>query len=187
MLHCLWGLHHFFVCNIRSVSVTINFIHPQSAADYAHALGEVVHIVYCLLLRKKNVLLLVEQWEEYMAPNHSKFTAIKESLRSDSSPWENRELLFEDGIQAGLQEVSWTLRELCVVDSCCEVCDRPRVELFLHSYIGWWRRWCLYATVWHVASWTPGEKLDDRRRDGGLHVRISIVCARVEAARADFN
>ena len=56
-------------------------MHAQSAADYGYyAFGEVAHFVYCLLqkIKQSRVLPLVEQWEEYMAPNHSKFAAIEE-------------------------------------------------------------------------------------------------------------
>ena len=51
----------------------------HSAADYGYyAFGEVAQFVFCLLqkIRQSSVLPLVEQKEEYMAPNHSKFVAI---------------------------------------------------------------------------------------------------------------
>ena len=105
---------------------------------------------------------------------------------SAGSPWKSGELLVE-GSQAGLQEVSLRLRERCVVNFCSEACDRPGVELFLPSYFGWWNRLCPYATLWHVAWWTPPETLGEGRGDGGLHVRIPVVCARANAAGANFN
>ena len=55
------------------------FIHPHSAGDYWYsAFGEVAH--YCILqkIKQSSVSSLVEQWEEYMAPNHSKFAALDE-------------------------------------------------------------------------------------------------------------
>ena len=64
-----------------SVSVTNNFVRPQSSADYGYyAYGEVSHFVYCLLhkIEQSSVLPLVEKWEEYMTPNHSQFVAIEE-------------------------------------------------------------------------------------------------------------
>ena len=64
-----------------SVSVANNFVCPQSSADYGYyAYGEVSHFVYCLLqkIKQSSVLPLVERWEEYMTPNHSKFAAIEE-------------------------------------------------------------------------------------------------------------
>ena len=63
------------------VSVANNFVRPQSSADYGYyAYGEVSHFVYCLLqkIKQSSVLPLVEKWEEYMTPNHSKFAAIEE-------------------------------------------------------------------------------------------------------------
>ena len=45
-----------------------------------YAFGEVSHFVYCLpqKIKQSSVLPLVEKWEEYMTPNHSKFAAIEE-------------------------------------------------------------------------------------------------------------
>ena len=62
-----------------SVSVANNFVHSSTAADQRyHAFGELARFVYCLLqkIRKASSLPLVEQWEEYMIPNHSQFPAI---------------------------------------------------------------------------------------------------------------
>ena len=62
-----------------SVSVANNFVHSSTAADQGyHAFGELARFVYCLLQKIKNAssLPLVEQWEEYVVPNHSRFRAI---------------------------------------------------------------------------------------------------------------
>ena len=62
-----------------SVSVAINFVHSSIAADQAYqAFGELARFVYCLLqkIKKASSLPLVEQWEEYVVPNHSRFPAI---------------------------------------------------------------------------------------------------------------
>ena len=64
-----------------SVSVANNFVRPQSSADYGYyAYGEVSHFVYCLLqkIKQSSALPLVEKWEEYMTPKHSKFASIEE-------------------------------------------------------------------------------------------------------------
>ena len=64
-----------------SVSVVNNFVHSSTAADQGyHAFGELARFVYCLLqkIRKASSLPLVEQWEEYVVPNHSPFPAIDE-------------------------------------------------------------------------------------------------------------
>ena len=62
-----------------SVSVANNFAHSSTAADQGyHAFGELARFVYCLLqkIKKASTLPLLEQWEEYMVPNHSRFPAI---------------------------------------------------------------------------------------------------------------
>ena len=61
-----------------SVSVVNNFIHPQTASDHGcHAFGELARFIYCLLQKmKRSSLPLVEQWDEHMLANHTKFPAI---------------------------------------------------------------------------------------------------------------
>ena len=62
-----------------SVSVAKNFIHRQTAEDYGyHTFGELVRFIYCLLqkIKQGSSLPLVEQWDEYVLPNHSKFPPI---------------------------------------------------------------------------------------------------------------
>ena len=61
------------------VSVANKFAHSSTAADQGyHAFGELARFVYCLLqkIKKASSLLLVEQWEEYLVPNHSQFPPI---------------------------------------------------------------------------------------------------------------
>ena len=63
------------------VSVTNNSVHSSTAADQDyHAFEELARFVYCLLqkIKKASSLPLVEQWEEYVVPNHSRFPAIDE-------------------------------------------------------------------------------------------------------------
>ena len=62
-----------------SVSVVNNFIHLQTTSDYGyHAFGELARFVYCLLenIKQGTSLPLVEQWDEYVLANHTKFPAI---------------------------------------------------------------------------------------------------------------
>ena len=62
-----------------SVSVANNFVHSSTGADQGyHAFGELARFVYCLLqkIKKLSSLPLVEQWEEYIVPNYSRFPAI---------------------------------------------------------------------------------------------------------------
>ena len=61
------------------VSLAKNFVDSSTAADQGfHAFGESGRFVYCLLQKNKKAssLTLVEQWEEYVVPNHSRFPAI---------------------------------------------------------------------------------------------------------------
>ena len=62
-----------------SVSVANNFVHSSTATDQGyHTFGELARFIYCLLQKNKKAssLPLVEQWEEYVVPNHSRFPAI---------------------------------------------------------------------------------------------------------------
>ena len=62
-----------------SVSVANNFVHSSTAAYQGyHAFAELARFIYCLLqkIKKASALPLVEQWEEYVVPNHSRFPAI---------------------------------------------------------------------------------------------------------------
>ena len=62
-----------------AVSVANNFVHSSTAADQGYqTFGELARFVYCLLqkIKKASSLPLVEQWEEFMVPNNSRFPAI---------------------------------------------------------------------------------------------------------------
>ena len=62
-----------------SVSVSINFIHSSTAADQGyHDFGELARFIYCLLqkIMKASALPLVEQWEDYVVLNQSRFPPI---------------------------------------------------------------------------------------------------------------
>ena len=64
-----------------AVSVANNFLHSSTAADQGyHAFGELARFGNCLLqkIKKASSLPLVEQWEEYVVPNHSRFPATDE-------------------------------------------------------------------------------------------------------------
>ena len=83
MVGRLWWALSIIALSLTHVSVSVanNFVRPQSSADYGYyAFGEVSHFVYCLLqkIKQHSVLPLVEKWEEYMTPNHSKFAALEE-------------------------------------------------------------------------------------------------------------
>ena len=62
-----------------SVSVANNFIHSPTAADEGYyTFGELARFIYCLLqkIKKAATLPLIEQWEDYVVPNHSRFAPI---------------------------------------------------------------------------------------------------------------
>ena len=62
----------FFCQQVLQSSVRCNYGY--------YAFGEVAHFVYCLLqkIKQSRILPMIEQWEEYMTPKHSKFAAIDE-------------------------------------------------------------------------------------------------------------
>ena len=64
-----------------SFSVANNFVQSLTAADQGyHSFAELARFAYCLLqkINKTSSLPLVEQWEEYVLPNYSRFPAIDE-------------------------------------------------------------------------------------------------------------
>ena len=69
----------WIVYDMCSVSVANNFVHCQTASDYGyHKFGELARFFYCLLQKIKQVssLPLVEQLDDYVLPNNSKFAPI---------------------------------------------------------------------------------------------------------------
>ena len=62
-----------------SVSVANKFVHCQPASDYGyHTFGELARFICCLLqkIKQGSSLPLVEQRDDYVLPNHSKFPPI---------------------------------------------------------------------------------------------------------------
>ena len=69
----------WIVYDMCSVSVANNFVHCQTASDYGyHTFGELARFIYCLLqkIKQGSSLPLVEHWDDYVLPNHSKFPPI---------------------------------------------------------------------------------------------------------------
>ena len=67
------------VYDMCSVSVAINFVYCQTASDYGyHTFGELALFIYCLLqkIKQGSSLPFVEQSDNYVSPNHSKFPPI---------------------------------------------------------------------------------------------------------------
>ena len=66
-----------------SVSVANNFVHCQTASDYGyHTFGDLARFIYCLLqeIKQGSSLPLVEQWDDFVLPNRSKFTTIADGV-----------------------------------------------------------------------------------------------------------
>ena len=67
------GFGSFMTCVLfQSVSA----VFCQTASDYGyHTFGELARFIYCLLqeIKQGSSLPLVEQWDDYVLPNHSKF------------------------------------------------------------------------------------------------------------------
>ena len=69
----------WIVYDIFSVSVANNFVQCQTASDYEyHTIGELARFIYCVLqkIKQGSSLPLVEQWDDYVLPNHSKFPPV---------------------------------------------------------------------------------------------------------------
>ena len=126
-----------------SVSVANNFIHCQTAHDYGyHTFGELARFIYCLLqkIKQGSSLPLVEQWDDYVLPNHSKFppivdgvflagTRVLAALKKIGSSYLKRE--FQRG---ALRFLEFTLDyHLRAVDCGCPLKDWTGFELFLSS------------------------------------------------------
>ena len=77
--HNVGDISFWIFFDMCSVSVANNFVHCQTANDYGyHTFGELVRFIYCLLQKTKqgSSLPLVEQWDDYLLLNHSKFPPI---------------------------------------------------------------------------------------------------------------
>ena len=78
----LCGRYSFWiVSDMCSVSVATSFVHRQTASDHGyHTFGELAQFIHCLLqkIRQGSSLPLVEQWDDYVLPNHSKIAPIAE-------------------------------------------------------------------------------------------------------------
>ena len=69
----------WIIYDMCSVSVANNFVHCQTTSDYGyHTFGELARLIYCLLqkIKQGSSLPLVEQWDDYVLPNHSIFPPI---------------------------------------------------------------------------------------------------------------
>ena len=82
-VHSTWhnvGDSRFWIVYDKcSVSIANNFVRCETASNYGyHKFGELARFIYCLLqkIKRGSSLPLVEQWDDYVLPNHSKFPPI---------------------------------------------------------------------------------------------------------------
>ena len=197
MLNCRWDWRCFHICDTCFVSVVNNFFHPQSATDYGYyVFGEVAHFVYCLLqkLKKSSVLPLVEQLEEYMAPNPSRFTAIDEEhflvgtqvLVALEEAWSfNSKKYIRPDFMKFLEDFLNCVMLIIAARSAIgqglsSFCppllirgdDRAPMQLFNMLLDGLLEK-----------GWVGGAEMEAYRSQ----IRLPVICARAEAAGADFN
>ena len=82
-VHSTWHIagdgRFWIVYDMCSVSVANNFVHCQAASDYGyHTFGELTRFINYLLQKilQGSSLPLVEQWDDYVLPNHSNFPPV---------------------------------------------------------------------------------------------------------------
>ena len=66
-------------CVLFQLQIVLTTVNCQRASDYGyHRFGDLARFIYCLLqnIKQGSSLPLVEQWDDYVLPNHSKFAAI---------------------------------------------------------------------------------------------------------------
>ena len=163
----LCGRYSFrIISDMCSVSVANTFVHCQTASDYGyHTFGELARFIYCLLqkIKQGSSLPLVEQWDDYVLPNHSKFAPIADreflaairvlaALNKIGSLYLKRE--FQRDARRFL--VEFTTSVLSTVAARCPFKDWTGVELFLSGDHHRRRRACATASAGSFARWSFG-------------------------------
>ena len=155
-----------------SVPVAKNFIHSSTAADQGyHAFGELARFIFCLLqkIKKASSLPLVEQWEEYVVSNHSRF-----------APIEDKHFLEGTCVMAAMGKVGshYLLKEFrrearrfledfvnCVLSTvAARSVIGQGLSFFLPCDCGWWGRCSSFAALQQALAWAAGEGLDQGER-----------------------
>ena len=155
-----------------SVSVANDFDHSSTAADQGyHSFGELARFVYCLLqkIKKASSLPLVEQSEEYMVPNHSRFPAINDKnflvgtrVMAALGKVGNHYLVKKNS--SSCPSISKRFRQLCPVNRCCKLRHWTGFKLLLSYNCGWWGRCCSFTTLQQTLGWAVGGGLDQGER-----------------------
>ena len=131
-----------------SVSVANNFVHSSTAADQGfRAFGELARFVYCLLkkIKEASSLPLVEQWQEYVFSNHSRFPAIDEKYFLAGTVWSLRWAKLV-AITCRSPSLSRRFCQLCLVNRCFTLRHWLGFELLLSCNCGWWGQCCSFPT-----------------------------------------
>ena len=186
LYQCVWHMY--------SVSVANNFVHPQTANDYGYlSFGELARFTYCLLenVKEGSSLPLVEQWEQYVLANHSKFPPVS-----------NEEFLFGTRMLAALNKIgsSYLKREFRrdALRFLEELTNAVLSTVAARSKIG--RNWVVFvlqsslvgrtrvaSSTWFFVRWVFGEGVDQRQWDWGLSGWVPVFCSTVTAVGAVFN
>ena len=171
-----------------SVSVANKFVHCQTASDYwYHTFGDLARFIYCLLqkIKQGSSLPLVEQWDDYVLPNHSKVP-----------PNADGELLAGTRVMADLNKIGSSylqrnifrrVHDLRAVDCGCPFKKWTRFELFLsgYHYRGW--QSCATASAGSSARWSFGSWMGQGQWDRGLLVWIPVHRTGASTAGAVFD
>ena len=179
---------------LLELPTVLSILSPLMNMDYGYnAFGDVAHFLYCLLqnIKKNSVFLLVEKWEEYMAPNESKFAAI-----------DDEHLLNATRVLVALEKVGMfylkkEFRRNCrnfLEDSVnCVLSTVAARSAIGHGLIYFCPGYWLAETIMLLCNFLKCCLMDSSkilvewRWERGLQVQIPVDCARAEAAGADFN
>ena len=156
------------VCDMCSVPVANNFIHPQTGNDYGYqSFGELARFTYCLLqkIKQRSLLALVEQCEQYVLANHSKFppicddeflsgTRVLAALTKIASLYLEKE--FQRKVRNYLEEFTKSVLSTRAARSE----SGQGLSCFCPAVI----------IGWYFVGWVFGKGVDQRQRDRGLSV-----------------
>ena len=185
----------WIVYDMCSVSVANNFVHCQTTSDYGyHTFGELPRFIYCLLqkIRQGSSLPLVEQWDDYVLPNDSKFAPIADgeflagrrvlaALNKIGSSYLKRKF------QRDARRFYRRVYDLRAVDCRYLFEDWTGVELFLSDVNHRRRQSCTTASAGSSARWSFGSWMGQGELDRGLPVWIPVLCSGATTAGAVFD
>ena len=193
--HKVGDSRFWIVYDMCSVSVSNSFLHCQTASDCGyHTFGELARFIYCLLqkITQGSSLLLVEQWDDYVLRNHSKFppiadgeflagTRVLAALNKIGGPYLKREF------QRDARRFLGGFLDLCADDCGGPFEDWTGVALFLSSNHHRGRRPCATASAGSSARWPFGSWMDQGQWYRGLPGWIPVLRSGATTAGAVFD